>query len=98
MAEVTRKDVEHVARLARLEVTSEEAENLKKYFGDILSHFQKLEEADLSDMDPFGIENAEVRPLREDVLSQENSREAILREAPLREGDYIRVPRIMEEV
>ncbi len=97
MAEVTRKDVEHVARLARLEVTSEEAEDLTKYFGDILSHFQKLEEADLSDMDPFGIENAEARPLREDVLSQENRREAILREAPLREGDYIRVPRIMEE-
>ncbi len=97
MAEVTRNDVEHIARLARLEVTSQEVEDLTSYFGDILSHFHKLDEADVSQGDPFGIEGAEAQPLREDVLHPGSSREAILREVPLREGDYIRVPRIMEE-
>ena len=97
MEEITRKDVEYMARLARLEVSPEEAENLVQYFGEILSSFHKLGEVDLSDEVPFGMENAEVRPLREDLLSRDDRREAILEQVPLREGDYIRVPRIMEE-
>ncbi|HPJ25701.1 MAG TPA: Asp-tRNA(Asn)/Glu-tRNA(Gln) amidotransferase subunit GatC [Synergistaceae bacterium] len=97
MPEVTQKDVEHIAQLARLEVTPQEVEDLTKYFAGILFHFRKLEEADLKNLDPFGIEEAEARPLREDVLHAENWRESILREIPLREGDYIRVPRIMKE-
>ncbi len=97
MAEITRKDVEYMARLARLEVSPEEAEDLVHYFGDILSSFHKLGEVDLSDVVPFGMENAEARPLREDILSRDDRREAILEQVPLREGDYIRVPRIMEE-
>jgi aspartyl-tRNA(Asn)/glutamyl-tRNA(Gln) amidotransferase subunit C len=97
MAEITQKDVAYMARLARLEVSPEETEHLVQYFGEILTSFQKLGEVDLSHVVPFGMENAEVRPLREDILSRDDRREAILEQVPLREGDYIRVPRIMEE-
>ena len=45
-------DIERVARIARLELTTQEKENLKKQLNDILKAFSKIDEVDVSKIDP----------------------------------------------
>ena len=47
-----RKDVEHVARLARLELSEEELALYTKQLGDILKYVEKLNQADTADVGP----------------------------------------------
>jgi len=91
---ITVKDVEHTAKLARLELTDEEKEKYTRQFSDILGYFDQLKEVDTSDVEPM----AHVMPIknvmREDEIKQEHSRDDILRNAPLEEDGYFRVPKI----
>ena len=49
---ITIKEVEHVARLARLELTEEEKEQMRAQLDSILSYIEKLNELDTSAVDP----------------------------------------------
>jgi aspartyl-tRNA(Asn)/glutamyl-tRNA(Gln) amidotransferase subunit C len=89
---ITREEVLHVARLARLELTEDEVEKFAGQLAAILEAVSKVSELDLSDVPPTShpleVSNAwaedEPRPclLLDDVFAN----------APDREGDYFRTP------
>ena len=81
---ITIKDVEHVAKLARLELTEEEKELYTKQLGDVLKYVDQMNEVDTSN----------VKPMREDKVVQEISKEALMSNAPEVEGDFFKVPKI----
>ncbi len=93
---VSEADVRRVALLARLEVTDEEARSLTEHFGKILEHFHRLQELELSEVDPFSLEGPGT-PWRSDEAKPWDGRDEILSEASRREGDFFVVPRIVEE-
>lgn len=93
---ITEQEVRKVALLARLEVDEEEISSLKQHFDSILEHFNKLNELDLDDIDPFVMQDARAL-LRDDKVETWQNREDALTEAPHREGDFFRVPRIVGE-
>ncbi|OPX89679.1 MAG: Aspartyl/glutamyl-tRNA(Asn/Gln) amidotransferase subunit C [Pelotomaculum sp. PtaB.Bin104] len=92
---ITEKDVDHVALLARLELTGEEKEMFTKQLNDILEHFQSLERLDTEKVQP----TAHVLPLqniyREDRVGEHIPREDALANCPDRDENYFRVPKIV---
>lgn len=91
---IDRKEVLHVARLARLEIGPERIEPMVRYFQDIMGHFTCLGKCDTEGVDPFADDELFACPLREDDPSLWDSAEAALDAAPLREGRFFKVPAI----
>jgi aspartyl-tRNA(Asn)/glutamyl-tRNA(Gln) amidotransferase subunit C len=94
---ISRQDVEHVARLARLALTEEEKEIFADQLGDILAHINKLNELDTADVPPM----AHVVSLRNVTRADERRpswpQEQMLANAPVAQNGFFRVPRILEE-
>jgi aspartyl-tRNA(Asn)/glutamyl-tRNA(Gln) amidotransferase subunit C len=92
-------DIDHVARLARLDLTPDEKERLRSQIGAILEHAAKVGEVATEDVPPTGsaIPRANVyRPDEIDVPVGSMPRDDVLLNAPEREDDRFRVPRIIE--
>lgn len=89
--------LEHVAKLARLELSPAELETFQRQLGDVLSHVAKLNEVDTSGVQPL----AHARPLanvwREDVPSASLSRDDAVDLAPVSSNGMIQVPRVVGE-
>ncbi|WP_421655242.1 Asp-tRNA(Asn)/Glu-tRNA(Gln) amidotransferase subunit GatC [Leptothermofonsia sp. ETS-13] len=90
-----RDQVRKVAYLARLELTPEEEETFTTQLSDILDYFQQLSELDTSDVQPTTRAIDVSNVTRADVLQPYPNRDAILDCAPDREGDFFKVPKII---
>ncbi len=92
-------DIAHVARLARLQLTDEERARLREQLGAILEHAAKVGEVATDDVPPTAraipLSNV-YRPDLPDVPVGSIPREDALANAPEREADRFRVPRITE--
>jgi aspartyl-tRNA(Asn)/glutamyl-tRNA(Gln) amidotransferase subunit C len=94
---ITLQEVEHVARLARLELTAEEKERMRAQLDSILSYIDKLNELDTSDVEPTSHVLPMTNVFREDEVAPSLAQEAVLANAPDRQDLFFRVPRILEE-
>ncbi|NLQ07200.1 Asp-tRNA(Asn)/Glu-tRNA(Gln) amidotransferase subunit GatC [Cylindrospermopsis raciborskii LB2897] len=92
---IDREQVRKVANLARLELTPKEEEQFTLQLGSILEYVEQLGELDVSNVPPTtrAIDLSNVT--REDKLQPYLDREAILRSAPEQEGDFFKVPKIL---
>jgi aspartyl-tRNA(Asn)/glutamyl-tRNA(Gln) amidotransferase subunit C len=92
---ISREEVEHVALLARLNLSEAELEKMTVQLDEILSYVAKLEELDTSGIEPtthaFSISNA----FREDVIKESLSREEALKNCAVKNGEAFIVPRII---
>lgn len=95
MASLTRADVEHVAYLARLGLTAEELARLEGQLNHILDQYAKLAELDTDAIPPTAQTIELENILREDVVVPSLGAEAVLRNAPERDGDFFVVPAIL---
>ncbi|MEM9925614.1 MAG: Asp-tRNA(Asn)/Glu-tRNA(Gln) amidotransferase subunit GatC [Cyanobacteria bacterium P01_D01_bin.50] len=94
---IEREQVRKVAHLARLELTPEEEEKFTTQLGDILDYFEQLSELDVTDVPPTTRAIDVSNVTREDNLQPYPDREAILLGAPEQEGEYFKVPKIMNQ-
>ena len=92
---LTKEQVEHVALLARLDLTEEEKEKYAAQLSGILEYVEKLNQLDTTDVPP----TAHVLPIknvfREDKVGDHLSNDEALQNAPDRDGNSFRVPKIM---
>ncbi|HID02686.1 MAG TPA: Asp-tRNA(Asn)/Glu-tRNA(Gln) amidotransferase subunit GatC [Desulfobacterales bacterium] len=92
---ITRKQVEHVADLARLNLSEEELGRMTGQLDTILSYVAKLDELDTKDVVPtthaFSINNA----FREDEMQESILRNEALKNAPKDNGESFVVPKII---
>lgn len=94
---ISRADVEHVARLARLGLTNEEIDLMQSQLNRILEAIGQLQSVDTSAVGPTAQVIALENVMREDEPRPSMEREAALANAPLREGAHLRVPVVLEE-
>ncbi len=94
---ITRDEVSHVARLARLALSPAEAERLGEQLANILGYIKQLDRLDTRDVVPTSHAVEMGTPFRDDAARAFGDREAILSNAPDRDGDFFRVPRIIED-
>jgi aspartyl-tRNA(Asn)/glutamyl-tRNA(Gln) amidotransferase subunit C len=97
MAQITRDDVAHVARLARLQLTDDELDTFTDQLAKVLDHARDVEALDVGDVPPtshsYPLENV----LRADEPRPCLDREVVLAEAPLVEDGRFRVPPVLGE-
>lgn len=91
---ITVKDVEHVANLARLELTEEEKELYTKQLGDVLKYVEQMNEVDTSNVKPMTQVVDFNNVMREDIPNLEISKEALMSNAPEEENGFFKVPKI----
>lgn len=92
MARISRDEVLHVARLARLELSDDEVAKLQEQLSDILEAISKVSELDLTDVPPTAhpleIENAWAEDVPRPCLPEGE----VFANAPDRSDDYFRTP------
>ncbi len=93
---ITRQEVEHVAKLARLELSEKEEELLTDQLSGILTYVEKLNELDTKGVPPtshvLDIKNV----MREDVVAPSLPQERALANAPEKAAGHYKVPKIIE--
>ncbi|MBW4477711.1 MAG: Asp-tRNA(Asn)/Glu-tRNA(Gln) amidotransferase subunit GatC [Tolypothrix brevis GSE-NOS-MK-07-07A] len=92
---IDREQVRKVALLARLELTPEEEEQFTTQLGNILDYVQQLDELDVTNVAPTTRAIDVSNVTRKDELQPYSDREAILNNAPEQEGEFFKVPKIM---
>ena len=96
MARITRADVEHVARLARLELTYAELDASTEQLEAILEHAEDVAQLDLTDVEPTAHPLPLVNVVRADTVGPTLDRDEVLAAAPATEDGRFRVPRILD--
>ena len=95
MIKISSSDVRKVARLARLELPEDQIETYTSQLEEILSYVDQLQEIETKNIPPTTRAVEVVNAMREDLVEVNCSREDLLNQAPLREGDFFRVPKIL---
>ena len=97
MAGISRDDVAHVAKLARLELTDDELDTYTTQLAAILDHAADVEALDVHDVPPTSHPYPLRNVLRPDVVRPCLSRDEVLAVAPDAEDGRFRVPAILGE-
>ncbi len=97
MAIIERKDVEHIARLARLALSEEEKELIQRQLETILEYAAILNEVNTDGVEPSAHVVALTNVLRPDVRRPSMPKEKALANAPEARDGYFYVPRILDE-
>ena len=97
MSKITADDVRKVATLARLDLPEEKIATYTGQLERILDYVAQLESVDTAGVPPTTRAVEVVNVTREDVVTPTDVREQLLNEAPQREGDFFRVPKILAD-
>jgi aspartyl-tRNA(Asn)/glutamyl-tRNA(Gln) amidotransferase subunit C len=93
---VTLQDVEHIAKLARLELTDEEKETFTEQMNALLRYAEKLNELQTDDVEPTTHVLPVVNVMREDQIRPSWPLEEVLKNAPEQEEGQFLVPPVLE--
>jgi aspartyl-tRNA(Asn)/glutamyl-tRNA(Gln) amidotransferase subunit C len=94
---ISRQDVDHVARLARLALTEAESARMQEQLSGILAYIDTLRALDTTGVEPTSHAVPLVNVMRADETRPSLSPEAALANAPDRSDGFFRVPRIIED-
>lgn len=93
---VTKEQVEHIARLARLGLQDSEIEKMQKELASILGYIDLLNEVKIEEVSEFfhpaGIENI---GRKDEINNRGDAREKIISQFPEKEGEYLKVKEIL---
>ncbi|MDD4363051.1 MAG: Asp-tRNA(Asn)/Glu-tRNA(Gln) amidotransferase subunit GatC [Atribacterota bacterium] len=92
---ITKKDVEYVAGLAKLELTEEQKELFVKQFNDILTYFKKLNEVDTENIEPTSHILPLANTFHEDSIKPSLSQEEVMKLTSCTKDGYFKVPKIL---
>jgi aspartyl-tRNA(Asn)/glutamyl-tRNA(Gln) amidotransferase subunit C len=93
-----RPAVDHVARLARLDLSEQERDLMVAELGHILEHAESIQALDLDGVDPTSHAVPLVNAMRSDEVTPSLPQEVALRNAPDTEDGRFKVPRIIEDL
>ena len=89
--------VDKLAHLARLQFNETEKNEIRSDLQRMIAFVEKLNELDLEDIAPLLHMNEEVNALREDEVKGSVTREEALKNAPLHDGQFFKVPKVIKK-
>jgi len=92
---ISKEEVEHIAWLARIELSEKEKELFTEQFNKILDYFKKIDEVETEEIPPTYHVLDLVNVYREDKVSPSLPPEKILKNAPKKEKRFFKAPRIV---
>ncbi len=96
MSKISKTDVDYVAGLAQLDLDEATRERLVREMGDVLAYMEKLNELDTNGVEPMMHALEMTNVFREDVVGESLPREQALNTAPLDDGEFFLVPKILD--
>lgn len=90
------QEVEHIARLARLQLTDEQKARYRKQLEAILDHVAKLQELDVRDVPPTASVSVGQMPLRMDEPCPGLEKDDLLKNAPQKDDGQFKIPPVFE--
>jgi aspartyl-tRNA(Asn)/glutamyl-tRNA(Gln) amidotransferase subunit C len=97
VSQISRDDVAHLARLARLALTDSELDSFSGQLDAILDHVSRIQAVDVTDVVPTGNPLTDVNVTRPDVVRPSLTQEQALAEAPHAVDGRFAVPQILGE-
>ncbi len=94
---ITRVDVEHIAKLARLKMSPEELQRYQSDLSAILDYMDQLNELNTDNVEPTAHPLPVHTVLREDEISPSYEPDQALRNAPKRDGSFFAVPKVLRQ-
>jgi aspartyl-tRNA(Asn)/glutamyl-tRNA(Gln) amidotransferase subunit C len=92
---ITDEIVDHIAHLARLEFIGEDKKEIKKDMEKIITFMNQLNTVDTDGVEPLIFMSDSVNVLREDIAQITISKEQALKNAPKKDSDYFRIPKVL---
>lgn len=89
--------VDKLAHLARLKFNEEEKQEIKKDLEKMIAFVEKLDELNLDNVEPLLHMSDEINVLREDEVKGSVSREDALKNAPLHDAQFFKVPKVIKK-
>jgi len=94
-SKISEKEVEHIANLARIELTEEEKRNFTEQFNTILEYFEIINDLDTEDVPPTSHVLDVTNALREDKVNPSLAMEEVLKNASKKERGFVKAPKII---
>lgn len=92
---ITKQEIEHLAKLSRLELSDKEIEKFSKELSSILDYVSKLQGIDTQNVEPVsqitGLSNVQ----RKDEVEDFENKKGILKNAPQKQGDFFKVKTVL---
>jgi len=93
---ISKKDVIHVAKLAKLEFNQEEIDGFVEKLDSVLQYVDKLKEVDTEGIKPTYHVNDTRNAMREDKVEKSLAREKVLLNGPDKENGYFKIPKVLD--
>ena len=94
---ISEEIVDHIAHLARLEFEGDKKQAILNDMENIISFMDKLCEVDTENVEPLIFMNDEYNKLREDVAKVTVTQDEALKNAPKKDSDYFRIPKVLDK-
>ncbi|TDO99872.1 Asp-tRNA(Asn)/Glu-tRNA(Gln) amidotransferase subunit GatC [Marinomonas balearica] len=91
-----KQDVQKIAHLARLSLSDQDAEEYKHSLSSVLDLVEQMQSVDTEGVEPLSNPLEATQRLREDVVTEQDRREAFLSNAPLTESGLFLVPKVID--
>jgi aspartyl-tRNA(Asn)/glutamyl-tRNA(Gln) amidotransferase subunit C len=93
---ISKEEVQHIAKLARLGLTEKEVEKYQKELSLILDYFEKLKEVDVSGIEPTSHSIKVENVMRQDEAKGRGTGKKLMELAPDKKDDYLKVKSILK--
>ena len=94
--QLDQQTLDKLAQLARLEIQPEDAPALLRDLSGMITFVAQLQEVDTTGVEPLTTMSLEVNNWREDLVGPHLTQEEALRNAPVSDPDFFRVPKVLE--
>ncbi|MFN5912336.1 MAG: Asp-tRNA(Asn)/Glu-tRNA(Gln) amidotransferase subunit GatC [Bacteroidota bacterium] len=94
---ITEDIVDHIAHLSRLEFVGKDKEAIMQDMQNIITFMDKLSEVPTDNVEPLIFMSDEVNRLRDDIPELTISKEEALKNAPKKDSDYFRIPKVLDK-
>lgn len=85
-----------IAHLSRLEIDHKETDKMLRDMSNMLTFVEKLNEVNTDGVEPLTTMSHEINAMREDVVKQDLSHQQVLQNAPKKDAEFFRVPKVLE--
>ncbi|MFT2098811.1 Asp-tRNA(Asn)/Glu-tRNA(Gln) amidotransferase subunit GatC [Marinomonas sp. 2405UD66-6] len=93
---INKQDVQKIAHLARLALTEEDADQYQNSLSSVLSLVEQMQSVDTDGVEPLSNPLEMTQRLRDDVVTEDNQRDAFLANAPQSEAGLFLVPKVID--
>ena len=94
---IKEETVQQIAHLARLKFEGDEVKSIQQDLSNMIDFMDKLNELDTSNVEPLVFMSEEINVLREDVAEETITVAEALKNAPKKDSDYFRIPKVLDK-